>query len=373
MTNDLNERRSMAVIVAAIVTTFVFLIGGLTTGLICAVQKRHEASPEPSKAMAQYLLVDSAGALRNSMSALRLCNESEPAEKINRTALVHAVRAETALECHTDDWADNRDKEAFLNDISTVLHSYDPLRTVEMSETLYELSDKFYNSVSNGEAFEYDGELIEKTEDGGHDVEITDEDIQAGKELVAQALDCSRVEYVGAWEGHIEYFIEREGKTGYAVVCGEKIIEFSYIRDEQSEPMDTDEASVIAVETAKRCGYDGLSVKWCEVTGKSVTAILCRSYDGAMAGDDCATVIMYGGVAVAFNAGHCDREHGNIPERKVDELSARKAAKDGGTGVLVVRVVDGKERICYEYRYELEDGVHYVYVCAESGKQMEVK
>ena len=40
---------------------------------------------------------------------------------------------------------------------------------------------------------------------------------------------------------------------------------------------------------------------------------------------------------------------------------------------MVVRKMNGKERICYEYRYELEDGVHYVYVCAENGKQIDIK
>ena len=101
---------------------------------------------------------------------------------------------------------------------------------------------------------------------------------------------------------------------------------------------------------------------------------MCRSYDGAMACDDSAMAVVGGGKAVAFAAGGCDNKHSDIPTPKVAEGDARKALKsDTSEGRLVVRKMNGRERICYEYRYELDDGVHYVYVCAENGKQIDVK
>ena len=118
MTNNLNEKRSYAVIIAAVVSAMIVMVSGLATGLVYAVRERRQAPPDDSRLIAGYLLTDAAYSLRNSMSALRLCNEPEPAEEINRTALVHAVRAETALECHDDDWAGNRSKEQFLNDVA---------------------------------------------------------------------------------------------------------------------------------------------------------------------------------------------------------------------------------------------------------------
>lgn len=375
MTNNLNEKRNYAVIIAAVICTLILMVGGLTTGLVFAVRQHNEQEAvDEGRQMAQYLLQEAASELRHSMSALRLCNEKEPAETINRTALVHAVRAETALECHVDEWEDSRSKEAFLNDIATVLHSYAPEQTLELSEKLYEYAAKFYDSVTRGDMFEYDGELIQTG--GGEDEEqdeITQEDKDKAAKLVESALETSRVELVGAWNGHIEFYTEKNDSTGYAVVCNDKIIEFSFTRGEGGENTDVETAKEIALETAEKCGYTDLKIKWSEKVGQSIAVVMCREYGGAIATDDCATAVVYNGETAAFSAGGCEHKHENIPQAKKSESEARKATKNGENGTLVVRTVNGKERICYEYRYELEDGVHYVYVCAESGKQMEVR
>ncbi len=373
MTNYLNEKRSYGIIIAAVICTLAVMIGGMITGMVYAV-RTHKENADDGRRIAGYLLSEAAYSLRGSMSALRLCNEAEPAENIARTALVHAVRAETALECHVDDWADSRSKEQFLNDVATVLHSYTPEQTIELSEMLYEYSAKFYVSITAGTEFYYSGELI-KTEDDGaaHPTEVTQAEIDAAQNIVEDALGTNRTEYVGAWNGHIEFYAERRGKTGYALVCDGKIIEYSFLRDDSAEHADEETAKRLALETAKACGYDGLVVEWVEDLGKSVGVIMCKSYNGALARDDYASAVIAGNEAVAFSAGKCDVEHKNIPPVKKSETEARRAAKNGGKGTLVVRTMDGKERVCYEYRYDLEDGVHYVYVCAESGKQIEVK
>ena len=369
-----NKRNDYRVIIAAVAVTVIVMLGGMISGLILAVQQRRENASfnDSSKLMAESVLRDSAIELKSTMSALRLCNEVEPAENLNRTGLVFAVRAETALECHTDDWADSRAKEQFLNDISTVLHTYTAERTMEMSDMLYEYSSKFCDWVTDGTEFDYNGELIPAS-DGEHDQEMSDDDIAAAAELIKSALNADVADYVGDYGGHIEFNVERDGKTGYAVVCGDKIIEFAYSRGEEKET-DTDTAKKIALETAAACGYDGLQVKWCEVTGKSVSVIMCKSYDGAIACDDSAIAVVHGGKTVAFTAGGCDKEHKNIPSVKKTESEAHKGLRrETNNGTLVVRTMNGEERICYEYRYELEDGVHYVYVCAENGKQIDVK
>ncbi|MCH5165899.1 MAG: hypothetical protein J1G01_05810 [Clostridiales bacterium] len=380
MTNNLNEKRSYHVIIAAIVSALVVMLCGMITGMVYAVRV-HRAGDSDSD-VAGYLLEDAAYGLRNSMSALRLCNEVEPAESINRTALVFAVRAETALECNKEDWADCRCKEQFLNDMVTVLHSYSTERTIEMSDKLYEYAAKFYDCVmsdkngkaENNDKFEYDGELIENTSDNDHKTEITDEDIENAKTLVESALNATHTEHVGSWGGHIEFNVERNGTTGYALVCGDKIIEYSFMRGEDQEGADVTSAQKLALEAAEACGYDNLTVKYSGETGKSVSVIMCKNYNGALAGDDVATAVVVGDKVVAFSAGKCDSEHRNIPTVKKTESEARRALKsETSTGTLLVRKVNGKERVCYEYRYELDDGVHYVYVCAENGKQMEVK
>ncbi|MDE6201772.1 MAG: hypothetical protein K2M47_07880 [Clostridiales bacterium] len=369
-----HKSKGYGIIIAAVAVTIAVMLCGMISGLVLAVRQRQEnaAFNDSSKQMAGYLLRDSAVELKSTMSALRLCNEVEPAEDLSRTGLVHAVRAEAALECHTDDWADSRAKEQFLNDISTVLHTYTPEQTMQMSDMLYEYSSKFCAWVTDGTEFEYNGELIPAS-DGDTDASVTEDDIKAATETVKTALNADKAEYVGDYGGHIEFNVERDGNSGYAVVCGNKIIEFAFVRGEATET-DTEQAKQIALQTASACGYDGLEVKWCETTGKSISVIMCRSYDGAMACDDSAIAVIHGGKTVAFTAGGCDNEHKDIPSHKKTERQAHKALKsETDDGRLVVRTMDGKERICYEYRYELDDGVHYVYVCAESGKQIEVK
>ncbi|MCH5155708.1 MAG: hypothetical protein J1F69_03795 [Clostridiales bacterium] len=368
-----NRNKGYGVIIAAVAVTVAVMLCGMISGIVLAVRQRKESAEynDSAKQMAGYLLRDSAVELKSAMSALRLCNEVEPAETLSRTALIFAVRAETALECQAGDWADCRNKEQFLNDISTVLDTYTPEQTMQMSDILYEYSTKFCAWVTDGVEFDYNGELI-KPEDK-HDRTITENDIAEAAKTVKKALNADSCEYLGDYGGHIEFNLERDGATGYAVVCGKKIVEFAFVRGEQSET-DLETAKKVALEAAEACGYSGLEVKWCETTGKSVSVIMCRSYDGAMACDDSAMAVVHSGKTVAFTAGKCDNEHKNIPTPKVDEKQAHKALRtDTADGKLVVRVMNGRERICYEYRYELDDGVHYVYVCAENGKQIDIK
>lgn len=369
-----NKNKGYGVIIAAVAVTIAVMLCGMITGIVLSVRQRKESAMfNDSAQMAGYLLRDSAVGLKNTMSALRLCNETEPAESLSRIGLIYAVRAETALECKSGDWADSLNKEQFLNDVSTVLHTYTPEQTMQLSDKLYEYTYKFCSWVTDGVEFDYDGELI-KSDGGAHKEDVTEDDISAAAKTVQDALNASSCEYVGDYGGHIEFTVERDGSTGYAVVCGEKIIEFSFMRDEKESDDDIETAKKVALETAEACGYDGLEVKWCEHTGRSVSVIMCRSYDGALACDDSAMAVIYGGKTVAFTAGGCDNKHSNIPTPKVEESDAHKALRmDTAEGKLVVRKMNGKERICYEYRYELEDGVHYVYVCAENGKQIDIK
>lgn len=371
MVNKLNEKRSFAIIIAAIVTTLLVMMGGVVSGLVLAVRNHRE--PDDGRQYAAHLLADAAGSLKSSLSSMRLVNEPAPAEEIIKTALVHAVRAETALECAHGDWADNRPGEAFLNDVAVVLHSYDTMDAVKKADMLYAYSVKFLESVTDGTPFDYNGELV-----GGKYEEDTtpptDEQKAEAEKMVAEVLDTDDVQYVGAWSGHMEFYIERNGLTGYALVCNGKIFEYSYLRGEPKDNVDVATAEKIAKETAAACGYPDLVVRHSEKMNHSIAVIMCRNIDGALACDDAASVVIYGGDAVAFSAGGCDCDHSGAPKAKVSERNARASAgENAGEGVLVVRTVNGRERICYEYRIELDDGFHYVYVCAENGKQMQVK
>ncbi|MDE6398623.1 MAG: hypothetical protein K2L51_04820, partial [Clostridiales bacterium] len=261
MVNKLNEKRSFAIIIAAIVTTLLVMMGGVVSGLVLAVRNHRE--PDDGRQYAAHLLMDAAGSLKSSLSSMRLVNEAEPAEEIIKTALVHAVRAETALECAGGDWEENRPKEEFLNDVATVLHSYEPMDAVKKADMLYAYSVKFLASVTDGAPFDYDGELI-----GGKFEEDmtppTDEQKAEAEKMVADVLDTDDVKYVGAWGGHMEFYIERKGLTGYALVCNGKIFEYSYLRGEPKDNVDVATAEKIALETAAACGYSDLVVRHSE-------------------------------------------------------------------------------------------------------------
>ncbi|MDE7464783.1 MAG: hypothetical protein K2M48_07110 [Clostridiales bacterium] len=381
MVNKLNEKKNNAVMIAAVVSAFLFTLAALVTGMVLGLNKRHRA--ETNGSVAQYLLVDSASELNHTMSALRLCNQPETAQDLCNNGLVFAVRAETALECVNGEWSESRAKEAFLNDVATVLHTNKPMEAVKKADLLFKYSGMFYEHVTTGKSFEYNGEL---TADGSAAAGKADgertaiEADEAGKEKAAErikkALDAETVTHVGGYDGKLEFNVERGGKSGYATIEGDKITEFSFVHGGGADGGAADEKSARAEaeRIAEACGYAGLSVCSTEVKNDYVLVKMCKSIDGALACDECASVVIVGGEAVAFTAGKCNCDH-DVPSPKLTEREARRAAPEGakGEGVLVTRVVDGKERICYEYRYDLEDGVHYVYVCAENGKQMQVK
>lgn len=379
MVNKLNERKNNAVIIAAVVSAFVFVLASLVTGLVLGINKRHRVQSS-NNSVAQYLLVDAASELNHTMSALRLCNGEEPAQDLCNNGLVYAVRAETALECAHGDWDENRAKEAFLNDVAAVLHTNEPMKAVDKADMLYKYSDMFFNHVAHGKAFDYNGELADAAEESGGNADMRSaekqdekEGVDTASEVVKKALKADSANHVGGYNGRQQFDVERDGKQGYATVEGSKIVEFSFMHG-TGGATDEDIAKDVAQKTAKLCGYDGLSVCTTEVKDDFVTVKLCKKIDGALACDECATVVISDGEAVAFSAGKCNCDH-DVPAPKLEESEARKAAPKGakGEGVLVARKVNGKERICYEYRYDLEDGVHFVYVCAENGKQMQVK
>ena len=56
MTNNLNEKRSYAVIIAAVVSAMIVMVSGLATGLVYAVRERRQAPPDDSRLIAGYLL-----------------------------------------------------------------------------------------------------------------------------------------------------------------------------------------------------------------------------------------------------------------------------------------------------------------------------
>lgn len=375
MTNDLNEKKSGAVVLAAIICAFIVALCGLTAALTVSIMRRVNGGT--GSGTAQRLLIDAAADLNHSVSALRLCNEEEPARELVNTALVFAVRAETALECENGNVYDMREKEAFLNDIATVLHTKPPLESAGVAEKMYEFSKMFYEHVASGGEFSYHGELVESAgDDNGENTDVTDEQKAAARELISSVLGTDRADFIGGFGDRLEFDLERNGKSGYGVVEGERIVEFSFAHSGHGaygEDIDIEDAKRIAIDCAQKCGFDGLDVFNVDAKGDYALVLLCRSIDGAKCRDECAAVAVTGGEAVALTAVKCGGDH-IVPEVKVDEMSARRAAKGAsGEGILVSRVYGGRERVCYEYRYELDDGVHFVYVCAENGKQMQVK
>lgn len=376
MVNKLNERKNHAVLIAAVVSAFVFALSALVTGMVLGLNKRSRA--ESGNSVAKYLLADSANELNHTMSALRLCEREQSARYLCNDGLVFAVRAETALECDNGDWRENRAKEAFLNDVATVLHTKDAMTAVEKADLLYKYSNMFFKHVVYGESFEYDGELVQnqssRPNDEREEKNPSAVEIEKAEEQIKTALGAEHAKKVGGYDGKIEFDLTRDGKSGYALTEDSKICEFAFEhgRGDEAE-VDISTAEKLAEECAEKCGYPQLSVCGTETYGGSVTVKLCRNIDGALACDDCASAVVAGGKVVAFTAGKCECEH-KVPKPRIDEATARKEAKGAtGEGVLVTRTFEGKERVCYEYRYELEDGVHYVYVCAESGEQMQVK
>lgn len=380
MENDKNidrtteEKRNGCVTVAAVVSALLFAIFGLVPALWVGVSRQKQA-PETDRRMSRMLLVDAAGSLRGALSSMRLCNEPETAASVGKTALVYVVRAETALECEDDGYESSRDKEAFLNDVYAVLTAPDPMEAAYRAELMYEYSVKFYEHVANGAEFGYNGELTAKpTTLPAPAPEPTEDDISAAAERVKSVLDADNAEHIGGWDGKLEFEVTRGETNGYAVTEGKRIAEFSFANGgAQSADVDADKAVEIALDCAAVCGYPDMEAYNVETNEGVATVMLCKNIDGAKCSGECATVTVSNGAAQSFRSGDCDCDH-DVPSVKVEESKARSAApKASGEGVLVTYNDGTRDRVCYEYRYELDDGVHYVYVCAENGKQAKVK
>lgn len=370
MTNKLNEKRSNKIIIAALVVTLIAAVIGLTVGMVCALMARSKRTEEPR--IADFLLVDSAYGLMRSTSALRLCTEPETADEMAGFALVYAVRAETALECEGRDWRSVGEREAFLNDAAALLAESDSMKAVKKSADLYKFSAQFYSTATSGEEFAYNGELVD-TDAPPEYVSPDDGSVKSAEEFVKKALKVEHCSYIGGFGDSLEFDIEDNGVSGYARVENGLISEFSFARSRSDATVDEESAKKIALAAAHTCGYDGLEVYSVE-GGEPWTVKMCHKEKGAMCRDECASAVVEGNTAVAFSAGKCGNTHGALPKVKVSETEAHKAAPDAdGEGMLVTTNDGTRDRVCYEYKYTLEDGVHFVYICAENGKQMRVK
>lgn len=378
MINDLNEKPSNRIIVASVIAALVVLVGGLIAGFVLAVRSHERTSPDPAPQppaptvrfdVPHFVFTDSVAGLRSCASALRLADSPESAEKTLNTALVFATRAETALECEGGEWSDCRAKEAFLNDASSLLSAADGTAAIEKAEVLYEFSTKLYDSLGGG-TFEYNGELSDASE--RTQTEQSNEQSDADyTQFVVGALNLTDASLAGEYDGIKEYFVSRGDRQGYAVVAEGKIKEFSF--EHYGDAGEVGDAVSTAISTAEACGYDELQAYSFENTAGGIEVKMCCKCCGALCRDECATAFVMGDEVVAFSAGNCGKHH-ELPKAVYTEEAARSAAPAGGGAGVLVTTFDGvRDRICYEYRYELEDGTHYVYVCAENGRQMTVR
>ncbi len=366
MTNNLNEKRSDRLIIVAVAVTLIFSIIGLSVGMVFAIKLRVENKSET--AVARYLLIDAADGLNEKTSALRLCRTEETAKELSREALVFAVRAETALECVGGDCYENRAKEAFLNDIASVLAQKNAKKCMEKSEDLYRFSAMFKAYAESGVPFEYNGELVEAAS-GEKSGQPDESKIEKSKAAVEKALGDMDLRFIGAFGDRIAFEIRGEN-GGYVETENGKIAEFSLgytVGGESGDPRAT------ALTCAEKCGYGDLEVYDVYESDGVYTVKMCCNSCGALCRDECAVAEVSGDRAIAFSSGKCGKHH-KLPSPRVSESDAAKSAPGAiGKGVLVTTFDGERDRICYEYRYELEDGIHYVYVCAENGEQMSVR
>ncbi|MCH5157921.1 MAG: hypothetical protein J1F33_01865 [Clostridiales bacterium] len=373
MTNNLNEKKGM-IISVSIIVSLLFALAVLTVGMVFAVRIKIIEDGKKQPQMSTQLLVDASAGLKGKASALRLCNNEETADKVMEEALVYAVRAETALECDHGVWSECRAKEAFLNDACALL-SGKTSEAMKKSDLLYAYSSALLDSLNNSSEFEYNGELIDVKSDGEFD-EPTDDDIEKAKAKIEEILSADGAEYSGAYHGKISFEIKSGARHGYAIVKGDKICEFALSGAENAEGdksgAEEKGAEALALNAAEKCGFDGLSVYSVFEVGNVTTVKMCHEIDGAACRDECASATVEGGEVIGFTAGECEHTH-SLPTVKVSETDARKNSGSKSEGRLVTTFDGTRDRVCYEYVIECEDGVHYVYVCAENGNQMQIR
>ena len=256
---------------------------------------------------------------------------------------------------------------------NTLLKNFDELQelSVEYPELIY---DGPFSDGKDGEVFKgITGEEI---------TEAQAEEIFA--DLIAE-YEPQNVRFVGKSTGAIEsYGVQAEVKGeviyGQVSVKGGKPLMFAYSGSCLAINYDETGATERAAEFLKRAGFADMKAVWINLENNVYTINFAPEIDGVIIYPDlvkarvCAeTGMVIGLEATGYFKNHTERE---IASPVLSQSAAREFVADEiaveTSRLAVVPVGNTTEKLCYEFYGRFNGDAYYVYIDAESGRQVEM-
>ncbi len=235
----------------------------------------------------------------------------------------------------------------------------------------------------------YDGPFsdgINEREIKGLTGEAIDEN--TAKEIFIKIFDdysLQNVKNVGVLDGNMECFNvqgEKDGDILFAQISkkGGKLIMFSYAGSCEKVNCDKMEAQEIAEQFVAELGLETMKSVWINLSNNVYTINLASTEGEAIVYSDlvkvrvCAeTKMVIGFEATGYYTNHTERNF-NKPA-----LTKEQAKKKVSSNILVetarlaiVPIGTSTEKLCYEFMGEYDGSTYYVYIDANTGKQVEM-
>lgn len=195
------------------------------------------------------------------------------------------------------------------------------------------------------------------------------------------------VELIGESKGKvIETYnfeaVDGNGVEIYAQISkkGGLLVEFNYFKDCSEDKIDQATARDIAENFLKKVGYDNLKAVWTTGGGNVITINFASLVNGVICYPDLIKVnvcrergVVSGLEASSYIYNHHPRE----VETASISLAVAKKKADSEISVetsrlAIIPIGQSAEKLAYEFYGKAEDGYYYIYVCALTGKELDI-
>lgn len=176
-----------------------------------------------------------------------------------------------------------------------------------------------------------------------------------------------------------EFTFAFQGESGFASITkkGGKILNIVTADNGDGFVEYTDDAGKVAVKTARKLGYDKMSVVKA-VSGSSLYVTLAPEKDGIVYYTDAVKVKLSSSLQpTGFEAyGYCAYHDDNVYQATLTEEEARAKLPSDLTVEsvrLAVSLHKGEKRVCYEFTVEKSGDRFRTFICAQNGEQLSVE
>lgn len=229
----------------------------------------------------------------------------------------------------------------------------------------------------------YDGPFSDAVETRGAKAleTLAEIDENTAKSTIVNLFPAAEnITYIGRFEGRIptyNFSFTENGIPAYVQLStkGGKVVNYTLSADTAEDGQIVYEHGKIAIEFAKKLGYENMQAVWSASAHGYTFVNLAPVADGIILYPDLVKVkINSDGKVVGFDSAHYQYNHvpRTLPRPAIAERTARETLPDmviGEGRLALIPQDETSETLCYEF--ELEDG-YFVYIDALTGKEAEI-